>query len=233
MWYQKLSKKMDNLLPPRTIRLLAALVVATFLLWVVTQLNTHRVALGKDALFFNIFLAAIPLFLSIPLRYIWQKKKHRWLTAPIGVIWLLFFPNAPYMITDLIHINLYEYNPGMDNAPVGTSWFGLVQTFSCVVLGCVAGYLGLYLLQSLIRKQWGAVWGWLFSFGVCALSGVAIYMGRFLRINSWEALQTPHLVIADLMAQPLRQIFLFCFLFFIMAFSTYALFYFCFDAHEE
>src|ERR1043166_9710920 len=95
--------------------------------------------------------------------------------------WLLFFPNAPYIFTDLIHLSR------------GSSqfWVDLVLVLLCALTGLVLGFVSLFLMQTLVTRVVGRAASWLFIATVAALSGFGIYLGRFLRFNSWDVVFKP------------------------------------------
>lgn len=105
-----------------------------------------------------------------------------WRFRLLAVAWLLFFPNAPYIFTDIIHLTTRFY---------GHFWVDLVLILLCALTGLVLGFLSLFLMQAIVRRMLGRAASWLFIGGVALLSGVGIYLGRFLRFNSWDVLFKP------------------------------------------
>lgn len=140
-------------------------------------------------LVWNLFLAWIPYLVSLWVARLHHLAPTRWwkLLLP-GALWLAFFPNAPYILTDFLHLT--------ERSPVPL-WYdiGLLAAFAWAGL-----YLALYSLrhvQQIIRQHLGAAVSWLFSMGVLALSGLGMYMGRYLRWNSWDIVLHPRAVLAD------------------------------------
>jgi uncharacterized membrane protein len=137
-------------------------------------------------LIWNLFLAWVPLMFASVL-----YDRHRsgqvkgWRPAALFVLWLLFFPNAPYIFTDVIHLA---------ERLRASFWIDLSLVLSCAFTGLLFGFLSLYLLQGIITHKYSAAAGWLFSAGMLCLSGFGIYMGRFLRFNSWDVFLDPLLV---------------------------------------
>jgi uncharacterized membrane protein len=149
-------------------------------------------------LVWNLFLAWIPFACAIwvvVMDRVWPGG--RWmLVAPAGM-WLLFFPNAPYIVTDFIHLQRIE--------PLAL-WFdiGLLMLFAWT--GCFLGVTSLQMMQSVVRRRIGRIWSWVFVLTTLGLSGVGIYLGRFLRFNSWDILLRPgHLLgnVFDALANPM------------------------------
>jgi uncharacterized membrane protein len=134
-------------------------------------------------LVWNLFLAWLPLLFALLAREQYQNTSGRngnfvGLTAA----WLLFFPNSPYIFTDVIHLTTRYYSH---------FWVDLVLVLSCALTGLVVGFLSLFLMQSIVRRIWGAFASWLFIASVTGLSSFGIYMGRFLRFNSWDVIFKP------------------------------------------
>lgn len=138
-------------------------------------------------LLWNLFLAWIPLGLAL---LAWRVRRQPLLTFALGFLWLLFLPNAPYLVTDLIHLR-----PTAE-APL---WYDLGMLFSFAFAGLALGLRSLQLMQGLVKARFGALSGWIFALAVCLISSFGIYIGRFLRWNSWEFLFQPGRLIADVL----------------------------------
>ncbi|HXE42438.1 MAG TPA: DUF1361 domain-containing protein, partial [Candidatus Baltobacteraceae bacterium] len=57
--------------------------------------------------------------------------------------------------------------------------------------GLVLGFISLYVMQSIVAQKFGHIASWLFIVGIAGLSGIGIFIGRFLRLNSWDILLRP------------------------------------------
>lgn len=139
----------------------------------------------------NLFLAWLPM-LGALIAYNLGKRYGRraWpLILPFLVLWLLFFPNAPYILTDFIHLR-----------PVGDVplWYDLILVITYALTGVFLGLVSLYLMQSLVRRAFGVVTSWVFTLGVLAVTGFGVYLGRFPRWNSWDLLTDPSALLADI-----------------------------------
>ncbi|MBI3851088.1 MAG: DUF1361 domain-containing protein [Verrucomicrobia bacterium] len=108
--------------------------------------------------------------------------KQNWRFAGLAGAWLLFFPNAPYIFTDVIHLLSGRFQH---------FWVDLTLILLCAFTGLVLGFVSLYLMQSVVRRIYGWAAGWFFVAGVAGLSSFGIYLGRFLRFNSWDVLIQP------------------------------------------
>ena len=134
----------------------------------------------------NLFLASIPLVLSSGLRVADRMQLNRLIKAGLFTLWLLFLPNAPYILTDILHLTRANEAP---------AWYDLALLLSCAGTGLLMGYLSLIDLQTLIARYSNAVFGWMFALVSLVLSGFAIYLGRFLRWNSWDVIVSPTLLL--------------------------------------
>jgi uncharacterized membrane protein len=134
------------------------------------------------ALVWNLFLAWIPCVLALAVYDGYRRGAARYPLIAGGVLWLLFFPNAPYIVTDLKHLRTWE------GAPI---WFDVVLVSAAAWAGLALGFVSLYLMQTVVRRLVGAVNAWLFVGIVLALSSFGIYLGRFQRWNSWDVLTSP------------------------------------------
>ena len=131
----------------------------------------------------NLFLAWIP-FLIAYFTYA-ASIPRRWLYAILPVsafLWLIFFPNAPYILTDFQHLS----NPS--DAPV---WFDVLLIIWYAFIGLFLGMVSLFLMQEVVRREFGSGLGWGFVLIVAGLTSIGVYMGRFLRWNSWDILHNP------------------------------------------
>ena len=134
-------------------------------------------------LLWNLFLAWLPLPLAMLACELDRRGERRgWRFASLVAAWLLFFPNAPYIFTDVIHLTITFYRH---------FWVDLSLVLLCALTGFVLGFVSLYLMQAVVARLFGRVIGWFFIAGVAALVGFGIYLGRFLRFNSWDVLARP------------------------------------------
>ncbi|WP_299676339.1 DUF1361 domain-containing protein [uncultured Tenacibaculum sp.] len=152
-----------------------------------TFLVLLRVQITQSLLFtfmlWNIFLALIPFFITeyAVKRDIENKSKVKQIV--LFVIWLFFLPNAPYIITDFIHLDTSRNNP--------LGWFDLLFLFCSAITGLMITMLTLKDVYQIIVKKWSLKIADVFIPIVCFLSGFGIYLGRFLRFNSWDIVTAP------------------------------------------
>lgn len=153
--------------------------------------------LGYRFLLWNMFLAWVPIGFAFiaEMGWRWHWSRRRILIPLFG--WLLFFPNAPYVVTDVIHLRKNAISP---------LWFDALILFSTGLAGLLVGFVSLRMVQLIINASFGRVWGWLVSVGVLVLSGFGIYLGRFARYNSWDILSSPRRLLYDVQSVALDPI---------------------------
>ncbi len=169
-------------------------------------------------LVWNLFLAWLPLGFALLAERPSLHRRNRWGWA---VLWVLFFPNAPYIFTDLIHVG-----PRQD--PRVWVELGIVLLFA--MTGLVAGFLSLHRMQELVARHYGRWGGWGVVVLSSAMGAAGVAIGRFLRWNSWDALVRPLHLIADLAQWVIklpsdRYTTVFLVLFTLFLFLSYAMFH--------
>ena len=137
----------------------------------------------------NLFLAMIPLgiafLLQCSLKY---KPDLTFCHLILGFLWLIFFPNAPYLITDLVHMNAMPfYEVGITSVGI-EYWVSLLHIGGGIIFGLFAGMYSLMMIHRIIAARWGTGLGYLILIGICLLTGYAVYVGRFIRLNSWDVI---------------------------------------------
>lgn len=142
-------------------------------------------------LVWNLFLAWIPYWSSFGVAYFYNRHPRLWWLLPIpGVIWLAFFPNAPYLLTDFLHLQPHS----------GTLfWYDVVFISAFAWTGLFLAVFSLRTMQNVVKSLAGAIAGWLFVAGVIGLSGLGIFLGRFLHWNSWDVLFHPKAILKDML----------------------------------
>jgi uncharacterized membrane protein len=130
-------------------------------------------------LLWNLFLAWIPLLLA---QLSYGLIGRRVLSASILFLWLLFFPNAPYIITDLLHLKEYSQN---------ILWFDSLLIFTFAVTGLLIGLTSLLIAHQSLERMTGKMQSWVFIVASLILLGFGIYLGRYCRLNSWDLFSKP------------------------------------------
>jgi uncharacterized membrane protein len=140
-------------------------------------------------LVWNLILAWAPYGWSLAAAALHRRRSAAWwqLLVP-AALWLLFFPNAAYLVTDFVHLRPKEPIP---------LWFDIGLLASFAWSGCFLAVASLRAMQALVAAYLGRVVSWLFVAAVFGLNGLGIYLGRFLRWNSWDIFLEPHGVLSD------------------------------------
>lgn len=146
---------------------------------------------GYIFLVWNLILAWMPYLMSLWADVEFRREKSRWRLLLPAAVWLLFFPNAPYILTDFVHLQYH---------PVFYWWYdvGLIAAFAWA--GCFLAVASLNAMQTIVEATLGRIAGWAFALAVAGLSGFGIYLGRVQRWNSWDALLAPHALLENLAA---------------------------------
>ncbi|WP_143309876.1 DUF1361 domain-containing protein [Chitinophaga vietnamensis] len=148
----------------------------------------HTGSMLRASLAWNLFLAYVPYGITRWMERHPAAMKDRYNWYGCFVIWLLFIPNAPYIITDLFHL----FDGGV---PL---WFELFVIFSFAWNGLVLGYLSINSMEKMWRNRYSRWPAWLFTFPVMFLCGLGVYIGRYLRYNSWDMVKDPLTLMRDI-----------------------------------
>lgn len=172
---------------PRTVTwlglLTALLVVGSLVAAGLQNVRADRTGAPVFAfLFWNLFLAWVPYLLALALLSLDRARAPGWLLALPGIVWLLFLPNAPYILTDFVHLGAV---PG---APL---WFDALLIGAFAATGLLLGLASVLLVHHVVAERLGATAGWVLAIGTLALSSIGIYLGRFPRFNSWDVITNP------------------------------------------
>lgn len=149
-------------------------------------------------LVWNLFLALLPyvitLWFETSIAPLIKGNKWRWLAVPVFGIWLLILPNAPYIITDLIHIK---------NSSGSWLIFDSILIAFFAITGCWAGFKS---IQQIVRSLYELTFLksnisiTIFENSILFLCALGIYLGRELRWNSWDIIQHPDRLFMDILA---------------------------------
>ncbi len=127
----------------------------------------------------NLFLAGIPFVIA---SYLPPTNKKLYLQFILFLSWLLFFPNTLYLITDLKHLK--------ERPPV-PFWFDIILLFSGVLNGMVLAYASLYKIENYLLSKFNVLKTNIILVFCFFLSSFGIYLGRFMRWNSWDIVIHP------------------------------------------
>jgi uncharacterized membrane protein len=137
----------------------------------------------------NLVLAWIPFGLAL---VVYERARTGLLTpawAGVGVLWLLFLPNAPYIVTDLKHVG------SGDGVPV---LYDVLLLSAAAWTGLLLGLTSLFLMHAVARRMVSAVSAWALVVAALALSSFGIYLGRVLRWNSWDVFVRPEALLSTI-----------------------------------
>lgn len=139
-------------------------------------------------LIWNLILAVIPYVISSSL--IAEHTTTKLKISIAFLVWLAFLPNAPYIVTDLWHLKFADRQ---------LIWLDMLIVFSFASTGLLLFYLTISDMKNLLKpiiKSSVLNLGFVIIF---FLNGFGIYLGRFLRYNSWEILSNPKTLFIDVL----------------------------------
>lgn len=136
----------------------------------------------------NLFLAFIPWAVTTFLHIKPHLKSSLWVVGGSYMLWFLFFPNSPYILTDLFHLRSFSLMP---------IWFDLVLVLAYAWTGLLFGFLSLWDIEKILNKFISAGWVRFISIMSLFIGSFGIYIGRYLRWNSWDVVTEPHSIMYD------------------------------------
>ena len=150
-------------------------------------------------LIWNLFLAYLPYSISSYIARMDQQLSKPSLILLL-VTWLLLIPNSFYIITDLFHLRKQDVIP---------LWFDLALIMSFAWNGLIVGVLSVRQIEKILQSRWH-IYEWLFVLPLMYLNALGIFIGRYLRFNSWDVVTNPLALIKDvgyLVVHPIRNRF--------------------------
>ena len=150
-------------------------------------------------LVWNLFLAFVPFAISKKISQVSICKKWKFIVC--SLVWVIFLPNAFYIITDLFHLDMNEDVP---------LWYDLALLWSFAWSGLLFGILSVQHMERLFEEHVGKKPGLLFVLPLMVMNGFGVYIGRYMRFNSWDVLTNPFQLISDvvyLFVHPIRNRF--------------------------
>jgi uncharacterized membrane protein len=163
-------------------------------------------------LVWNLILAFVPFFITqlLTRKPQWVENKIKFLCC--FLVWLVFVPNSFYILTDLYHLG-DNYNDF--RVP---DWFDLTMILSLAWNGLLLGVLSVRQMEKIVQQHFFKKHTLLFIYPIMWLNALGVYIGRYLRYNSWDVLTDPFQLmrgIADILFHPLAYRFasgmIFCF----------------------
>jgi uncharacterized membrane protein len=149
----------------------------------------HYGALDFRFLLWNLVLAWIPLLVALIVYDRYRRGTRLAVLTPAIALWLLFLPNAPYIVTDFVHLAPGAQTPlYLDGVVLSAfAWTGVLL-----------GFVSLYLMHAVARDRLGPRGGWLAALAALGLTSVGVYIGRFLQWNSWDLITRPGQRLAEI-----------------------------------
>ncbi len=183
-----LFKKISNTLAHRRYRLTVFILLSAASLFCVALVAARVRLTDSDRYLFlvwNLFLAWVPFgFAYFAYSLPWKHTLLLYIIIPIcTILWLIFFPNAPYILTDLQHLAKVSRDIPL--------WYDVIILIWFSWTGFLLGIISLYFMHEIVRHAFGRLVGWTFIVVVSGLSSFGVYLGRFIRCNSWDILQNP------------------------------------------
>ncbi len=141
-------------------------------------------------LVWNLFLAFIPFCISQQLykHPAWLAKG--WKKVVASLVWLLFIPNSFYVITDLFHL--------YDSSAV-PHWYDLMLIFSFAWNALLLGIVSIRQMEKLTAAVLTSGFEWAFIYPLMWLIALGVYIGRYLRYNSWDVISNPFELVGDML----------------------------------
>ena len=172
-------------------------------------------------LVWNLLLAWIPFVVAYAAYASSWNKWTLFIILPFtAFLWLLFFPNAPYILTDLQHLAKESVDTPL--------WYDVIVIVWFAWTGLLLGLVSLYLMHEIVRRTVGRWIGWLFVLAVSVISSFGVYLGRFVRFNSWDLLNDPReiaVTVLGLAVDPSKRLIAFTILFAIFYVFVYLTLY--------
>lgn len=165
---------------------LIILVTFCLLLLLIRMKITHSIFYGF--LIWNIFLASVPLIISKQIIRINIKEISKFKLKFLVFVWLIFLPNAPYIITDFIHLH---------HSKSVLIWLDIFLLFSFSCTGLLFTVISLNDIFKIIKQKWNFKIANIFITSAIFLCGFGIYLGRFIRLNSWDIITSPFTVLKN------------------------------------
>lgn len=178
---------LDSFLP---LALLLLLSLAALFYHLLRKFFSQPVDFSLD---WNLFLSWIPLLIAFMANIIARRfPGARWPIALLSCAWLLYFPNAPYMITDLVHLSV-DYARDI-------TWHDVIMLFYYAEVSLFNGLVSMYWIHRSWQRVFTRKWGNVLLFASLPLAGLGVYLGRIGRLNSWDLWHNPGQLFVNLLS---------------------------------
>ncbi len=158
------------------------------------EINSLReVVWSRDITFifllWNLFLAWIPYLVALKIDRLRRLGAGRFAMVAWMLVWLVFLPNAPYIITDFVHFR---------HLPPVPFWYDLILFFTTASLGLTLGLLSIYEVHLIFKRWFSKSFAAFLIFMSMGLCGFGVWLGRFQRWNSWDIVTRPEALFRDI-----------------------------------
>jgi uncharacterized membrane protein len=163
--------------------------IGTFIAFISCMLIVRMIYSGSNMYLFllwNIFLACIPFEISALLV---KRKRNKWAEAIFFSAWLLFFPNALYILTDLVHLEVKTMVP---------LWFDAILLFASASTGLIMAFTSLYKIETFLNSKVSSIVANGIILACLFLGSFGVYLGRFQRWNSWDIINEPFALLTSI-----------------------------------
>lgn len=170
-------------------------------------------------LLLNTFLAYIPLEVAFHM----NEKQPKTLYALLFIVWLLFYPNAPYVLTDLFHLarfNPYDPQTGLMTMNLHM-WLAFINLVASALACSLLGNWSIDYVTDTLQKRWGKkqpLWHFLIVVILLVISSIGIYIGRFLRLHTAYLFINPKWVTDEILSMWTPRMLIFVIFMFIIQF---------------
>ncbi|MEN8908286.1 MAG: DUF1361 domain-containing protein [Clostridiales bacterium] len=178
-------------------------------------------------LIWNLFLSWIPYFLSLFLYIMFKIKVFKFrniLFAGIGIIWIIFYPNLPYMVTDFIHIKNFDSV---------LMWYDFIVFSLFIYTSFFMGFVSIYIVFKIILKYYNIRIAVCFTTFMLLITSYGIYLGRFIRWNSWDIIFRPKALFESILSSINLNAIIFSLVFSLFLILVYGFLYFLTHLSEE
>ena len=160
---------------------------------------------GYVSLPWDLFLAWMPMVFALPIARVQAGRgKPLIATLALALLWLLFFPNAPYLVTQFMHLHpshavhdaAHPLAAWTVRGPIPI-WFDVLMLSTFAWTGLMLGFVSLHLVHRTAARIAGTGCGWAAVVAGIGLCAFGVSLGRFQRWNSWDLFARPLSLLAD------------------------------------
>ena len=158
-------------------------ILLVFFAFIAAMIIVRFVISGEHRFIFlvwNLFLAWIPF--AISKSFYSMHKEDCWKQVLLLFVWFIFLPNALYVVTDLIHLDMESAVP---------KWYDALLLFSCSILSLFMAFISLLRAERFLLSKFSERVVSIIMPAILFFGSFGVYLGRFLRWNSWDVISNP------------------------------------------